>query len=277
MATTKKTKFILPIALLAGGILYYWKNLKGFITTSTVTLSKVVFNKPETNKTLYTKLILDLIFEIKNPAAFQGTLKGVKLDLLVNNNNLGSVTNTNTQVIMANGTTMVTVQAGINSLQLLGNIANVVLYPESGMTWLGVALSWGFNLMFGIYLASFNSQAHLNPCVSLCFYLFDKSITLTQLVIHSVAQLVGAFLAASVVYGIYYDKISLLKDDKTASSIFATYKANDVHTGCAFFTEFLGTGLLVSGIFAILTNSKTKITDNSCIKYKIELNETKIY
>jgi MIP family channel proteins len=140
----------------------------------------------------------------------------------------------------------------------LGNIANVVLYPESGMTWLGVALSWGFNLMFGIYLASFNSQAHLNPCVSLCFYLFDKSITLTQLVIHSVAQLVGAFLAASVVYGIYYDKISLLKDDKTASSIFATYKANDVHTGCAFFTEFLGTGLLVSGIFAILTNSKTK-------------------
>jgi glycerol uptake facilitator-like aquaporin len=81
----------------------------------------------------------------------------------------------------------------------LGNIANVVLYPESGMTWVGVALSWGFNLMFGIYLASFNSQAHLNPCVSLCFYLFDKSITLTQLVIHSVAQLVGAFLAANVV------------------------------------------------------------------------------
>jgi len=125
MATTKKMKLILPIALLAGGILYYWKNLKGFITTSTVTLSKVVFNKSETNKTLYTKLVLDLIFEIKNPAAFQGTLKGVKLDLLVNNNNLGSVTNTNTFVIMANGTTMVTVQAGINSLQLLGNIANV--------------------------------------------------------------------------------------------------------------------------------------------------------
>ena len=140
----------------------------------------------------------------------------------------------------------------------LGNIANVVLYPDSNMTWIGVALSWGFNLMFGIYLASFNSQAHLNPCVSLCFYLFDKSITLTQLVVHSLAQLVGAFLAATVVYGIYHDKIVLLKDDKTASSIFATYKAQNVGTACAFFTEFLGTGLLVSGIFAILTNSKTK-------------------
>ena len=140
----------------------------------------------------------------------------------------------------------------------LGNIANVVLYPESNMTWIGVALSWGFNLMFGIYLANFNSQAHLNPCVSLCFYLFDKSITFTQLVIHSLAQLFGAFLAASVVYGIYYDKIVLLKDDKTATSIFTTYKANDVNTACAFFTEFLGTGLLVSGIFAIVTNSKTK-------------------
>jgi LEA14-like dessication related protein len=125
MATTKKTKYILPIALLAGGIFYYWRNIKGFITTSTVTLSKVAFNKGETNKTLYTKLILDLIFEIKNPAAFQGTLKGVKLDLLVNGNNLGSVNNTTTQVIQPNGSTMITVQAGVNSLQLLGNIANV--------------------------------------------------------------------------------------------------------------------------------------------------------
>jgi LEA14-like dessication related protein len=125
MAATKKTKYLLPIALIAGGILYYWKNLKGFITTSTVTLSKVKFNKAETNKTLYTKLVLDLIFEVKNPAAFQGTLKGVKLDLLVNGNNLGSVNNTTTQIIQPNGSTMITVQAGVNSLQLLGNIANV--------------------------------------------------------------------------------------------------------------------------------------------------------
>jgi LEA14-like dessication related protein len=125
MAAPKNTKYILPIALLAGGLFYYWRNLKGFISTSTVTLTKVKFNKAETNKTLYTKLVLDLIFEIKNPSTFQGTLKGVKLDLLVNGNNLGSVNNTNTQIITPNGATLVTVQAGVNSLQLLGNIANV--------------------------------------------------------------------------------------------------------------------------------------------------------
>lgn len=125
MATTKKTKYLLPIAIVAAGVFYYWKNLKGFITTSTVTLSKVKFNKAETNKTLYTKLVLDLIFEVKNPASFQGTLKGVKLDLLVNGNNLGTVNNTDTQIIQPNGSTMITVQAGVNSLQLLGNIANV--------------------------------------------------------------------------------------------------------------------------------------------------------
>lgn len=140
----------------------------------------------------------------------------------------------------------------------LGNIANFVLYSEVNVTWIGVAISWGFNLMFGIYLASFNSQAHLNPCVSLCFYLFDKSITLTQLIIHSLAQLLGSFLAACVVYGIYYDKIILLNNDRIASSIFATYKASNVSIVNSFFTEFLGTGLLVSGIFAILTNNKTK-------------------
>lgn len=140
----------------------------------------------------------------------------------------------------------------------LGNIANLVLYPESNMSWTGVAVSWGFNLMFGIYLASYNSQAHLNPCVSMCMYLWDASFTFTQLCIHSLAQLVGAFLAAAVVYGIYYDKIVLLNDDKKASSIFTTYKADNVNTSCAFFTEFIGTGFLVSGIFSILMNKSTK-------------------
>lgn len=125
MASTKNTKYLLPVLIAGGALYYYWRNIKGFLTTSTVTLAKVKFNKAETNKTLYTKLVMDLYLEIKNPSAFQGTVKGVKLDLMVNNNNLGSINTTSTQIIQPNGTTTVIVQAGINSLQLLGNIANV--------------------------------------------------------------------------------------------------------------------------------------------------------
>jgi LEA14-like dessication related protein len=125
MATTKRNKYLLPVILVGGALYYYWRNIKGFITTSTVTLGKVVFNKAETNKTLYTRLVMDLYLEVKNPSAFQGTLKGVKLDLLVNNNSLGSVNTTDTQIIQPNGTTTLIVQGSVNSLQLLGNIANV--------------------------------------------------------------------------------------------------------------------------------------------------------
>lgn len=125
MATTKTKKYLLPVLIGAGALYYYWRNIKGFLTTSTVSLAKVAFNKAETKKALYTRFVLDLYLEIKNPSAFQGTLKGVKLDLLINGSSLGAVNSTDTQIIQANGTTTLIIQGSINSLQLLGNIANV--------------------------------------------------------------------------------------------------------------------------------------------------------
>lgn len=122
---TKRNKYLIPVIVGAGVLYYYWRNIKGFLTTSTVTISKVAFNKAETAKALYTKLVLDIYLEVKNPSAFQGTLKGVKLDLLVNGNSLGSVNTTSTQIIQPNGSTTIIVQGGINSLQLFGNIATV--------------------------------------------------------------------------------------------------------------------------------------------------------
>lgn len=121
----KKSTYLLPIAAGAALLIYYWKNLKGFISTSTVNISKVAFNKAETAKQLYTKLVLDIYLEVKNPSGFTGQLKGVKLDLLVNNNSLGTVTTTDTQILQPNGSTTIIVQGGVNSLQLIGNIATV--------------------------------------------------------------------------------------------------------------------------------------------------------
>lgn len=121
----KKSAYLLPIAAGAAILFYYWKNLKGFISTSTVSISKVMFNKAETAKQLYTKLVLDIYLEVKNPSGFSGQLKGVKLDLLVDNSSLGTVSNTNTQVLQPNGSTTIIVQGAVNSLQLIGNIATV--------------------------------------------------------------------------------------------------------------------------------------------------------
>lgn len=137
----------------------------------------------------------------------------------------------------------------------LGNVATFSLYPESKLTWDGLALSWGLNLMFGIYIASFNSDAHLNPAVSLCMYIYNNSISTVELLLYTISQLIGSFLAAATVYGIYFNRIG---SDDGYSSIFATYKNESVSVSAAFFTEFLGTALLAGGIFALCDHKSTK-------------------
>lgn len=137
----------------------------------------------------------------------------------------------------------------------LGNVAIYSLYPEANLNWTGLSFAWGFNLMFGIYLASFQSPSHLNPAVSLCMYLFKKSITLKQLFWYSLSQFLGAFAAAATIYGIYYNKLG--KDD-TYSNVFTTSPNNAITDYSAWFTEFLGTALLVSGIFMLVDHKATK-------------------
>jgi MIP family channel proteins len=134
----------------------------------------------------------------------------------------------------------------------LGNIAELLL-TNSSMGWTGVALSWSFNLMFGLYIASFNSKAHLNPCVSLCMYI-DNSNTfnLIQLIMYTLMQLLGAFLAAGTVYGIYYDHINLIGKNAFTAGIFSPYPDTTLTRSNAFANECLGTAILIFGIFSII-------------------------
>lgn len=138
----------------------------------------------------------------------------------------------------------------------LGNVAIYSLYPEAAVTWIGVSISWGFNLMFGILVANLQSPAHLNPAVSLSMFLLEKAITLKQLICLTLSQLLGAFLGALTVYCMYYNKLG---DDDSFSGVFTTYKNPALTTVSAFFNEFFGTALLVGGIFMMIDN---KFTNN---------------
>lgn len=136
----------------------------------------------------------------------------------------------------------------------LGNVAIYSLYPQALLNWTGMSLSWGINLMFGIYMASFQSKSHLNPAVSLCFYIFED-MKLIELIAYTISQLFGAFMAATTVYGIYFNNLG---DDDSFSGIFVTYKHPTITDTSAFFTEFLGTAFLVGGIFMLIDNANTK-------------------
>ncbi len=76
---------------------------------------------------------------------------------------------------------------------------------------LWVAFGWWFSVMLGIIISDKISGAHLNPAVSLAFYIssFLKGIpanafTLVELVTYSASQLLGAYTAAALLYIVYF-------------------------------------------------------------------------
>ncbi len=136
----------------------------------------------------------------------------------------------------------------------LGNVAIFSLYPSSQFNWTGMSIAWGLNLMFGIYIAGFKSPAHLNPVFTLCSYILDNNISFKQFIAYTFSQILGAFAGSAIVYGIYFNNLG---DNDSYSGIFVTYKNPSISDTSAFFTEFLGTALLIGGIYMLIDNMKT--------------------
>lgn len=139
----------------------------------------------------------------------------------------------------------------------LSNVAIFGLMP-SNMSWEGVAISWGFNLLFGIKIASYGN-AYLNPCIAFCDYALGNNINLCEFSVYVAAEVLGAFTGAAVTYSIhrnlYLNAIELSQDNTAVCGYFATYSYNDVNKLQALIVEFLGTMLFAMSIFKIL---KTK-------------------
>jgi glycerol uptake facilitator protein len=120
--------------------------------------------------------------------------------------------------------------------------------------WNLITFGWGFAVMLGIYVAGAVSGAHINPAVTLAFAARGK-FPWIKVVPYWIAQLVGAFIAAMILYFVYYGALThaLNGNNITAlGGIFYTSKKPFVGVGGAFGDEFIGTALLLGLIFAIV-------------------------
>jgi glycerol uptake facilitator protein len=142
---------------------------------------------------------------------------------------------------------------GTALLILLGNgvVAGVVLKgtKNENSGWLVITIGWALAVTFAIYAAN---GAHLNPAVTLALAAagqFDWANVGT----HISAQMLGAMLGAALVWLHYLPHWSRTPDQSAKLAVFCTAPAVR-HTPANFFSEFLGTFVLLFGLSALGVN-----------------------
>jgi aquaglyceroporin related protein, other eukaryote len=100
---------------------------------------------------------------------------------------------------------------------------------------------WGIGVMFGVYVAGI-SGAHLNPAVTLANCVF-RGFPWRKFLGYTIAQTLGAFFAAAVIYGNYRSSIDQFEGigirtvggPNSTAGIFSTYPAPHLSTAAQFF------------------------------------------
>jgi glycerol uptake facilitator protein len=148
---------------------------------------------------------------------------------------------------------------GTMLLVLLGDgvVANVVLNRTKGQNggWIVITVGWGVAVALAVYAVGRISGAHLNPAVTIGLAVIG-SFPWNQVPGYIVAQLVGAFFGAVLVWLAYFPHFKVTADPASKLGVFATGPALR-NTAGNFICEAIGTGVLVFGVLAIAANAQT--------------------
>jgi len=131
-----------------------------------------------------------------------------------------------------------------------GVVASVVLFAPNvvaGTT--NINIAWGLAVMFGIYASGRISGGHLNPAVTIALAL-TKRFPIYKVWYYILAQMIGAFIGAAIVFLVYYKQFMAVDPDLlNTAGIFATFPA---HAGFwpGFIDQVVGTALLLFLILA---------------------------
>lgn len=133
------------------------------------------------------------------------------------------------------------------------------LYDPSpyGQSYWGVCITWGLAVTIAIYSTASVSGCHANPAVTFALAAF-RGFAWRKVVPYMLAQVVGGFLGAAVVYQLFSPVINtynaahhLTRSGGGAAGVFFTHPAAGIVPMHAFSDEIILTAFLVFGIFAI--------------------------
>ena len=114
--------------------------------------------------------------------------------------------------------------------------------------WVVIALGWGLAVMMGALIAG-PSGGHLNPAVSIGLALAGK-FEWALVPGYIVAQMLGGFIGAVIVYLFYIDHFKATEDQATKLGVFCTAPAIK-NTPINFLGEFVATFMLMFAIFCL--------------------------
>jgi glycerol uptake facilitator protein len=147
---------------------------------------------------------------------------------------------------------------GTMILILLGDgvVANVVLARSKGQNsgWIVIVTGWGVAVAIAVYAVGRISGAHLNPAVTIALATIG-SFPWADVPAYVVAQLLGAFLGAVLVWLMYLPHWAPTADPGAKLAVFSTGPAIP-HTTANFISEVLGTAVLLFGVLAIGANAQ---------------------
>ncbi|MGH9899887.1 MAG: MIP/aquaporin family protein [Pyrinomonadaceae bacterium] len=141
-----------------------------------------------------------------------------------------------------------------------GVVANVLLDKSKGQNsgWMAITTGWALAVMIAIFCVGRISGAHLNPAVTLSLAMIG-SFPWAKVPGYMVAQIVGAFLGAVVVWLTYLPHWAETKDANLKLAVFCTAPA--IRSPFAnFISEVIGSALLLFGILAIAANAQKLTT-----------------
>ena len=148
---------------------------------------------------------------------------------------------------------------GTAVLILLGDgvVASTVLKKSKGYNggWIVITIAWGLAVMCGVFIAGPYTGAHLNPAVSIGLALagvFPWTLVPTYII----AQLLGGFVGALLVYLFYKDHYDATDDADAKLGTFCTMPAI-MNKPRNFLCELIGTFLLVFVILVLAVDGNT--------------------
>ncbi|XP_038125784.1 aquaporin-3a [Cyprinodon tularosa] len=137
-----------------------------------------------------------------------------------------------------------------------GSVAQFSLSKGTHGQFLTVNFAFGFAATLGILVCGQVSGGHLNPAVtfSLCLLGRDKWRKFPMFFLF---QTIGAFFAAAVIFGMYYDALwdtgcFTVDGENATAGIFATYPGKHLTLVNGFFDQIIGTAALIVCILAIV-------------------------